>query len=341
MTPPLDQTPSASNAAKPASGGQPGGGVIRKWGPYLLLALMGIASYMAFDWAVGALIHNRKVVSVPDLSSKPVNEALNILSSLGLGLEKEGEQFDKRFPPGAIVHQTPAAGMPVREGRIIRVTVSQGGETLFVPNLVGTPLRNTQTALQNLGLSVGEIERRPSLKFAKDQVMATDPPAGAIITKNGLVSMILSEGPPAADVVLIPDFVDENVSKAKDWAASRQMSVSVREEADISKADGQILMQSPTADTPFHPGDTLTLVVNRPGVSSAPEGQGVRVYYEVPQGASDREIRVSVIDEAGEREVFRKSQPPGSKVDIRVQPKGHARYRIFENGVMVEEHSLQ
>src|SRR5439155_12602621 len=285
--------------------------------------------------------HSRKVVVVPDLSSKAVNDALNMLSPLGLGLEKEGEQFDKRFPAGAIVHQTPAPGMPVREGRIVRVTVSQGGETIFVPNLVGQPMRNTQTTLQNMGLSVGEIERRPSLKFEKDQVMITDPAGGSIIAKNGLVNLVLSDGPPAADVLLIPDFVGETLAKAKEWTGTHQMSLSTREEADISKADGEILMQSPTGDTPIHPGDTLTLVVNRPGASTGPEGQGVRIYYEVPQGASDRDIRVSVIDESGEREVFRKSQSPGSKVDIRVQPKGHARARVFVNGVMVEEHPLQ
>jgi serine/threonine-protein kinase len=315
--------------------------MIRKYGPYVLLVLCVIAGYMAFDWAMGAVIHSRKVVVVPDLSSKAVNDALNMLSPLGLGLEKEGEQFDKRFPAGAIVHQTPSPGMPVREGRIIRVTVSQGGETIFVPNLVGQPMRNTQTTLQNMGLSVGEIERRPSLKFEKDTVMASDPAGGSIIGKNGLVNLVLSDGPPAADVLLIPDFVGETLSKAKDWTASHQMSVSTREEADISKADGEILMQSPTADTPIHPGDTLTLVVNRPGASTTPDGQGARIYYEVPQGANDRDIRVSITDEAGEREVFRKSQAPGSKVDIRVQAKGHARARVFVNGVMVEEQTVQ
>ena len=194
---------------------------------------------------------------------------LNLLGPLGLGLEKEGEQFDKHFPAGTIVRQTPAAGMPVREGRIMRVTVSQGGETLFVPDLVGQPLRNTQTALQNLGLSVGEIEHRPSLKFEKDQVMATDPPAGAIIAKNGLVNLVLSDGPPAADILLIPDFVGQDLAKAKEWAAAHQMSVSMREEANISRPDGEILLQSPTADSPVRAGDTLTVVVNRPGAASA------------------------------------------------------------------------
>ncbi len=315
--------------------------MVKKFGPYLLVGLAVVVAYLGFDWAVGAAIHNRKVVQVPDLSSKAVNDALNLLAPLGLGLEKEGEQFDKRFPAGAIVRQTPPAGMPVREGRIIRVTVSQGGETLFVPNLIGQPLRNTQTSLQNLGLSVGEIEHRPSLKFEKDQIVTTDPPSGAIIAKNGLVNLVLSDGPPAADILLIPDFVGETLAKAKNWTGSHQMSISMREEADISKPDGSILVQSPTGDTPVHPGDTLTVVVNRPTASAADQAQGLRVYYEVPQGASDRDIRVSVIDETGEREVFRKSQAPGSKVDIRVQPKGRARARIFLNGVMVEEQSLQ
>src|SRR5271165_3922863 len=95
--------------------------------PYLALGTALLAAYFSFDWAVGAAIHSRKVVLVPDLSSKAVNDALNLLAPLGLGLEKEGEQYDKRFPAGAIVQQTPAAGMSVREGRIIRVTVSQGG----------------------------------------------------------------------------------------------------------------------------------------------------------------------------------------------------------------------
>jgi len=313
--------------------------MVKKLLPYLFFALAVIAAYLSFDWAVGAVIHNRKVVLVPDLSAKPVNDALNILAPLGLGLEKEGEQFDKRFPAGTIVRQTPAAGMPVREGRIVRVTVSQGGETLFVPNLVGQPLRNTQTSLQNLGLNVGEIDHRPSLKFEKDQVMATDPPAGAIVVKNGLVNLVLSDGPPAADVLLTPDFVGRSLSIVRVWAAKHQVSVSMREESNISRPDEEILLQSPIEDSPIRAGDTLTVVVNRPGAT--PSDQGPRIYYEVPQGASDRDIRITVMDETGEREVFRHSQVPGSKVELHIQPKGHARARIFVNGVMVEEQPLQ
>ena len=313
--------------------------MVKKVLPYLFFCAALAGAYLSFDWAIGAAIHNRKVVVVPDLSAKAVNDALNGLGPLGLGLEKEGEQFDKRFPAGTIVRQTPVAGMSVREGRIIRVTVSQGGETLFVPVLVGQPFRNTQTSLQNLGLSIGEIEHRPSLKFEKDQVMATDPPASAIIAKNGLVNLVISDGPPAADILLVPDFVGDTAAKAGTWTAAHQVIISTREESDVGKPEGIVIMQSPTADSPIRAGDTLTLVVNHP--TSVANAQGPRIYYEVPQGASDRDIRISLMDETGEREIFRQSQAPGSKVELHVQPKGHARARIFVNGIMVEEQPLQ
>lgn len=311
--------------------------------PLVALAVALTAAYFAFDWAMGAVIHSRKVVQVPDLSTKSVPEALNLLAPLHLGLVKEDEQFDKRFPAGAILHQTPRAGMPVREGRIIRVILSQGGETLFVPDLASQPLRNAQTTLQNMGLSIGEIERKPSLKFAKETVMTTDPAPGSIITKNGLVSLVVSDGPPPSDVTLIPDFTSENVAKARAWAEQNQIQVSVKEESNISRAEGEVLLQSPIGDSPLVPGMILTLVVNHamnPADGSSPE-QGVRVYYEVPQGASDRDVRVNLVDETGEREVYRKSQSPGSKIDIRVQPKGRARARILVNGVVVQEQALQ
>jgi eukaryotic-like serine/threonine-protein kinase len=304
----------------------------------ILAALAGLfVLYLSFDWAAGAVIHNRKVVAVPDLSGKSVPEALELLSKVNLGITKNGEQFDKRYPAGVIVRQNPSAGMNAREGRTVRVTLSQGGETLFVPDLLGQPLRNAQTLLQNVGLNIGEVERRPSLRFEKDQVMSSDPPGRAVVGKNVLVSLVVSDGPPEGDVLLAPDFVGKSLAEAKKWAASHQVAVSLREENDISRGDGEILSQSPTADTPIRPGESLNLVANTGQVAASGTK---RVMYEVPAGANDRDIRVLIIDESGEREVFRRAQAPGSKVDFTVQPKGRARARIFANGIMVEEQEL-
>lgn len=300
-----------------------------------LIAGLGIA-YVAFDWAVGAVIHNRTVVPVPDVVGKSAAEALTILSQAKLGISKDGEQFDKGFPAGTVLRQTPASGTNVREGRTVRVVVSQGGETLFVPNVVGQPLRNAQTALQNAGLGLGEIEHRPSLRFEKDQVMATDPAGGAAVSKNALISMILSEGPPDSDVVLTPDFIGKSLSEVKEWAASRQISLSTRGDSDPTKPKNSITMQSPTADSSIRAGDQLTVVVN-----SGEGTEGPHVHFELPQGNGDRDVKIIVIDESGEHEVYRKAHAPGSVIDMSVPAKGRARARVFVNGILTEEQEIQ
>ena len=329
------ETPSRPDLGTLAS--QPPPPRTHRWLPLLLLILAIILGYLTFKWAIGAAIHSRPVVMVPDLNGKSVADALTLLSQSHLGLTKEGEQYDKRFPAGTIVRQNPSAGMMVREGHLIKITLSQGGETLFVPDLAGQPFRNAQTTLQNTGLGVGEVEHRPSLRYEKDMVMATDPPSSAVVNKNALVNIVLSDGPPGADVLLAPEFVGKTLAEVKQWGGAHQVPVAVREESDISKAAGEILMQSPVVDSPLRPGDTLTVVANT-GVASP---TGPHVHYEVPQGASDRDIRIMVIDESGEREVYRKAEAPGRRIDFPVTVKGRARARIMVNGIMVEEQDLQ
>jgi beta-lactam-binding protein with PASTA domain len=308
-----------------------------RWLPWLLLiAAVGLA-YLSFTWAVGAVIHSRAVVMVPDLSGKSVSDALTLLSQGRLGMIKEGEQFEKRYPAGTIIRQSPAPGMMVRERHLVKITISQGGETLFVPDLTRQPMRNAQTMLQNLGLGVGEVDQRPSLRFEKGLVMSTDPPASAVVGKNALVNIVLSDGPPSEGVLLIPDFVGKRLSEVKRWAAERDVQLAVREESDISKPAGQILMQSPEVDSPLPPGSSLTVVANT-GLASA---DGPHVRYEVPPGANDRDIRIWVIDESGEREIYRKAAAPGTRIDVPVSVKGRARARILANGILVEEQDLQ
>jgi hypothetical protein len=150
---------------------------------------------------------------------------------------------------------------------------------------------------------------------------------------------VLSEGPPGSDVLLTPDFVGKNLSEVKNWGSRNQIPVAVREESDISKRVGEILQQAPVGDSPLRAGDTLTVVANT-GMASASGSSGPRVRYEVPQGARERDIRILVIDESGEREVYRKAEAPGSRLDIPVTIKGRAKARILANGILVEEQDL-
>ncbi len=66
-----------------------------------------------------------------------------------------------------------------------------------------------------------------------------------------------------------------------------------------------------------------------------------RIRYEVAQSGSQSQIRIIMVDQHGEREIFNGFRDPGSKVDLTVPHGGAAKVRIFVNGILVEERELQ
>ena len=110
------------------------------------------------DWVIGALVHTRKEVTVPDLTKKPVTQALDILAASNLALKQAGVEFAQSVPPGSVLRQIPSAGSTVREGRVIRVWISQGDEMVFVPNTVGTDLRAALLAVRQAGLVEEKVD---------------------------------------------------------------------------------------------------------------------------------------------------------------------------------------
>lgn len=306
--------------------------------PILLTAAVFVLLYVAFQWAMEAAMHSRQVVMVPDLAGKSLGKAVDLLSAAKLGLLKESEQFDKRYPAGMVIRQNPSAGMMVREGRLVKVTVSQGGETVFVPEVIGKPLRVAEVDLRNGGLGLGEAARKPSLKFEKDAVIEQDPKPGSVVSKNTLVHLKVSDGLPPERVVLVPDFVGRDVAEAKAWAEKNRVSLAVQEQSQPNAPVGQILYQSLDPDTVWEPDSKLSLVVSG---ASGPVAGGPRILYEVPQGSTPRDIKILVLDESGERQVYRGSPLPGTRLEIPVRTRGTAKARVFVNGIMVEERDLR
>jgi hypothetical protein len=59
--------------------------------------------------------------------------------------------------------------------------------------------------------------------------------------------------------------------------------------------------------------------------------------YEVPQGGNNRRIKITIIDNNGETEIFNAEREPGTKLEVPINPRGNAKARIFINGILVEE----
>jgi serine/threonine-protein kinase len=288
---------------------------------------------------MSAVVHSKKDVQIPDLSGKTIDDSVSILSSLNLGVKKDGEEFNENMPAGIIIRQNPAAGMTVKEGKIVRVTVSQGGEMLYVPNLVGQTSRAAEIAIRTAGLTLGEESTRYSLVADKDRVLSQDPAAGSGAEKDALVNLVLSAGRPPANMKLMPPFVGKDVRDAKNWADQNRINAVMQEENAPEARPGSVLRQEPEPDTDLANINTVTFFVAETGSGSGAAGKIFS--YDVPGGSGEKDIRMTLRDDNGETEVFRGKRVAGTRLDVPVNPRGSARVRIFINGILVEEREVR
>lgn len=298
-----------------------------------------VFAYFILNWSLEGVIHSRRTQTVPDLTSRSIAAALDQLAPLNLGLRKTGVEFDATVPISSVLRQDPPPGTLVREGKTIKVIVSQGGQTVLAPAVVGLPLRNAEMMLRQSQLSLGEVSESYSLKQDKGMVLSQDPKAEASVERDALINLVISGGPPPGGVSLMPDFLRMHVDEAHSWAAGSGARLEIKTDPSAIFPNGTVMTQTPAADTVLSPDAKVQLLISgRKG--AAPSVAAKTFKYELPQSGSESQVRIVVIDKYGERELFNGLRKPGTKIEVPVQETGGARVKIYMNGILVEERDL-
>ncbi len=313
---------------------------LTKWLIAALICVFFVALIaVSADWVLGALIHTRKEVTVPDLTKKPVSQALDLLAKQNLAAKQAGVEFAQDVPPGSVLRQIPSAGSTVREGRIIRVWISQGDEMVFVPNTVGATLRDGQLAIRQAGLNITKVENAYSLTYEKGVIISQTPKADSMVQKGAGVTLISSNGVPPASVVLVPNFKSKKLAEATLWASNQDINLIIKEDPSSVFPNGVISEQSPKADSQVSPKSTVQVVVSRR--ATADDEKSYHLHYELPQGKKDSLVRVSVEDVTGMSDVLSETKQPGSKIDLEIPYTSYATVRVFVDGVLVREREVK
>ncbi len=311
-----------------------------KWIVAALIVLFFVALIaVSADWVMGALIHTRKEVTVPDLTKKPVSQALDLLAQQNLAAKQAGVEYAQDVPPGSVLRQVPSAGSTVREGRIIRVWISQGDEMVFVPNTVGTPLRDGQLAIRQAGLNISKVENAYSLTYEKGVIIAQTPKPDSMVQKGTAVVLVSSNGKPPASVILVPNFKSKKLAEATLWASHQDINLIIKEDPTSVFPNGIIAAQSPRADSQVAPGSNVEVTVSRRAV--ADNEKSYHLHYELPQGKKESLVRVTIEDVTGENEVLSERKQPGSKIDLEIPFTSFGTVRVFVDGVLVREREVK
>ena len=140
-------------------------GGYKLWGNLLAMAVVCVGLLIGLVYGLNVYTHHGESVEVPDLYGIDYRKAQNTIDEHGLRIEVSDSAYNKNMPAGSIMMQTPAAGMQVKEGRIIYVTINAlTVPRVEIPDVIDNMgYRQAQAILQSLGFKLSEPKLNPSV----------------------------------------------------------------------------------------------------------------------------------------------------------------------------------
>lgn len=209
----------------------------------------------------------KKPVSVPDVSGQDRAAAEEALEALGLIVDVT-EVYNASVSAGKVISQTPVGGTSAFEGDTVQLVVSAGTQTAVVPNVVGSSKSAATTKLQNAGFKVS-VKEEYNDTVSTGNVIRQSPSANGTAAVGGTVTIVVSKG---KQPVSVPSVVGSSKSAATTKLQNAGFKVTVQEEYSSTVAAGNVIRQSPAANTTAAAGTTVTIVVSKGAETILPTG---------------------------------------------------------------------
>ena len=191
---------------------------------------------------------------------------------------------------GTVISSDPAPGTRIRDNGVVYVTVSDGPQTVQVPDLKGYRLDRAQALLARDGLAPGMVTRTFSQDVPKGFVISTTPSGGTTRHAGSAIALTVSNGSP----VDVPDVTGEDLQSATSDLQSAGLKVKVAAEQVNSDFDkGQVAAQTPGGNGQAAEGDTVTLTLSKgPQMVEVPDVTGDSV-NDAKKALEDKGFQVS------------------------------------------------
>lgn len=126
----------------------------------IIIALLTIIVISLSAW-LGTYTRHDESIDVPSLQGVLADDAINYLEHSGLkALIVDSVYADAR--PGSVIEQLPAAGLPVKRGRIVYLTINALGVPMVkMQNVVEGGSRQAMSTLRSLGFVVDSVRFEP------------------------------------------------------------------------------------------------------------------------------------------------------------------------------------
>ena len=127
---------------------------------------------------------------------KNISYGQKVLDSEGYKIVVSDTLFTGAFEPGTIVDQYPKPNTRVKEGRTIRLKISQPEKMVSIPDLIGRSLRSSELALNQIGLEIDTVYEEYNSDVPSGNVTWQYPKGGDMLSRGMGVHLTISLGVP-------------------------------------------------------------------------------------------------------------------------------------------------
>jgi serine/threonine-protein kinase len=140
-------------------------------------------------------------ITVPDVNSQPLAEAIQNLSQAGLTVGQQEQRSNLSVPHQSVITTDPPVGTPEPAGFAVKLIISAGPPgcpncaplPLTMPDVVGQGLNQAITTLAEYGLTLGSYSTQAA-SLRAGEVIESDPAAEVTTTTAIPVVLVVSSG---------------------------------------------------------------------------------------------------------------------------------------------------
>ena len=198
-------------------------------GIHVLIAII-VVAILLVGLVIGLRLytqHGEEIV-VPNITNLYIEEAKIIASSEGLQVMVIDSTYSTKVPLGTLVEQNPKAGSKVKNGRTIYVIQNaRFRRPVILPELRDLSLRQAETTISTLGLTIKEIIYEPSaykniLLDIRHHDLTVE--AGARLEEGDAITLVVGKGQGTREVC-VPNIIGKNLDEARTWLLANSLSL--------------------------------------------------------------------------------------------------------------------
>ncbi len=288
------------------------------------------------------LLPGPNTVTVPSFVGMALPDASNEIMRMNLKSTVAGHAVSNQYPRGVVMSQEPSQGMHVRAGRQISLVVSDGVQTILMPDVRYQSLRDANLDLSHARLNVTKTQYVRSDDIPPDHVISQNPAPGMSVTEGTNVSLLISKG--GVTSIRVPNFDGMDVDDARTLASKLHIKLGQIVWTPLGPKGpphGEVVHQRPDAGTTIGPYDVVSL-----DASAGPRQSGyiihqTHVLAAVPPAEAGQNqalhVRFSVSDATGKYDLYNGYAEPGQKFDFNVTTVGTSAVYFFVNDTLLGE----